>query len=146
MAEGLAAINAEARAAGMSYGRYMAMRAASEKPAAKALPLEVEVEPDPKCLVCGVPFERKRRGQVCCSPVCQDARRDELNRIRNVNRYRAKHGGALAPRACDHCGKVFLPEHARKVLCSDACRQLRQNEQARQRRAARKEVAKREDI
>ena len=148
MAEGLAAINAEARAVGMSYGQYMAMKAeqgghVSVKQPADALP---EGDGDRQCPVCGDVFYPKRKTQVCCSRACQDRRRAELNRVQNVNRYRKKHDLVMTPRPCIHCGTMFVPPHGAKSICSEGCYAARAADRSKRRRAEAKEAAKDEKL
>ena len=151
--EELATLNAAARAAGMSYGQYVAMQyersvgsgRSGDKRKSKAsqkdtalVELGTAVWRDPECVVCGREFVPKRKTQVCCSPVCQGKRQVELNRIRNVERYRKRHGKSMEPRTCIHCGKAFTPEHASQRLCSYACYRVRVSELTKQRRLAAK--------
>ena len=149
MAEGLAAINAEARAAGMSYGQYMAMKAAQNADASTGRSAGAATPEDDmvrQCPVCGDVFYPKRKTQACCSRACQDRRRAELNRVQNVNQYRRKHNLAMTPRPCIHCGVMFVPPHGSKSICSEECYRARATSRVKQRRAEAKEAVKDEKL
>lgn len=86
--DNLAKDAAAALAAGMSYGRYMALRykpPVQKKPAPKK---EEEPKGDRICKICGAPFFAIRHNQLCCSYPCSrensKRRANELQRLRRA--------------------------------------------------------------
>ena len=149
MADQISTDAAAAKAARLSYGQYMAMKAdqgaaaSARQSASAAAPADDMLR---QCPVCGDDFYPKRKTQVCCSTTCQARRTAELNRVQNVNQYRRKHNLAMTPRPCIHCGVMFVPPHASKRICSEECYRARATSRVKQRRAEAKEAVKDEKL
>jgi hypothetical protein len=88
----LAADSAAALAAGMSYGKYMAMRYVPKPPTPAPKIKEKPTEPKATkpsgdhykaCIICGKSFYAYVHNQKCCSPKCSDVHR---------HRYAAEYG------------------------------------------------------
>lgn len=112
--------------AGMTYGKYVAKYGCN--PLAIVKP-EKQPESDAnRCLICGTPIpEGGRRTRYCSTACATQARRQAA-----AESYRARH--PAPPRRCIVCGRPLDPGlHKTITMCSDACRELRKNEQRRQR-------------
>ena len=73
-----------ARAAGMSYGKLMAMR----NPVTVNIPVKEPGEGEARCKNCGIIFKKTKFFRVVCSPAC----RDKHNKDRNRAQMRIKRG------------------------------------------------------
>lgn len=124
----LSKVAKEARAMGLSYGKYVALvREGLIQPK-----LEPKPEPDAKetaqldyvrdietCVICGKEFRPGRGRAMTCGPEC----RMELNRRRARKIYREQRGISLELEStCKFCGKVFSPERIGVLYCSVKCR------------------------
>lgn len=85
----LAADSAAALAAGMSYGKYMALH---YKPGHKQPAPKKEPEGDKVCKICGAPFFAKVYNQLTCSHKCSV----ENNRLRANERARQLYAERMA--------------------------------------------------
>ena len=76
------------------------------------------------CVVCGREFRAARRAAKTCSPACKAARRNAVQRERRKARRERMRGRpfGLRARACDMCGKEFVPTSGRQRYCSRECR------------------------
>lgn len=73
---------------------------------------ETRKEAQPRCVVCGKPFERTSNNQKCCSPECAEIRRQQ----RSCERHR-KSEIAI----CAFCGKEFVRSRKNHLYCSPKC-------------------------
>lgn len=113
-----------AKAAGMSYGKYVALQYELGRnpvpPALKRLIAEETEEPEERrCEICGALLRPGIRGTVnTCGPVCSY----ELNKRRNREYYQKtmkfKPG---APVKCDYCEAEFLQNRRGQRFCSPKC-------------------------
>lgn len=90
--DNLAMDAAAALAAGMSYGKYMALR---YKPVQKPAPKKEEPEGDRVCKICGTPFFAIRWNQLCCCKECSY----ENTRRRANEKARQKYAEMQMPRS-----------------------------------------------
>lgn len=85
MADKVSTYASAARAAGLSYGQYMAMMQGKQKPEPKPEP-----EPEPKwnrvCVVCGKKFFGIRN-KICCCGACAYERNLQKAREREMEKY-----------------------------------------------------------
>jgi hypothetical protein len=96
-----------AQAAGMSYGKYVAIHFERNgfRPAFPAEEAEEEPEEVPKCVICGALMPHAR----ACVKTCGSACRKELNRRRSLERYRKNAKSApKEQRKCAYCGAEFI--------------------------------------
>lgn len=115
---------ANALAAGMSYGKYMAMKN----------PVKI-TSPEPKgvrreCECCGKAFYRQDRK---VRKFCSDACREKF--------YGQRKAEARTPRikVCTVCGKEFEAGSCKTKYCGDLCRRVAQNEAVKQYQARKKD-------
>jgi len=119
----LSRMAANARAMGLSYGKYMALRSAGATPAplARMLPYAPEEDepPERRCGICGKklrPDAPKRA--LTCGPICSY----ELNKRRNRDAYKRKHKlDEMGSLTCPGCGKSFRPGKRGQRFCSRSC-------------------------
>lgn len=118
--------------AGMTYGKYVARYGCD--PLAIVHTPQLTQDDTLRCLVCGTPIPvGGRRSRYCCKACAIQARRQAA-----ADTYRARH--PAPPRLCIVCGRQLDPAlHKSITMCSDACRELRKNEQRRQRYIRQKE-------
>lgn len=96
--------------AGMSYGKYMAMKPKTDAPAPKK---KSRVEYRHTCPICGNDFVTyNRKLKKYCSDECR-CRAWEIQR-RKSNKY-------PKPRVCATCGKEFMATNWRNQYCSEPC-------------------------
>jgi predicted nucleic acid-binding Zn ribbon protein len=124
--------NAEARAMGLSYGKYMALvrdgliRTEIAPEPAKDTKKETKPKHEPEyelgtvaCAICGKEFPMRTRRSRTCGPAC----RAKLNLQRCRERYRRMNGGCDQKKECSVCGKVFIPKRMGTLYCTDKCRE-----------------------
>ena len=97
---------------GVWYGRYKA----DHPGVPRAVPVEVEEQPDAVCAICGKHFYRNRGNKKYCGGACNE----EANRRRTAAKQRQKRPEML-PRICPHCGKEFQPWHRGVRFCCKQC-------------------------
>lgn len=99
--------------AGMSYGKYMAM-----KNPVKITPPKPEVEAEPKryvCEFCGKEFWRTKNYRYkFCSEGCKEKYQTRKEALERQSQKEAK--------ICVVCGKEFVPRGIRSKYCSYDCR------------------------
>lgn len=116
-----------AEAAGMSYGKYVALQRELGRPAVppalRRKAAEAADEPEWICEVCGeaIPIDR-RRGSKTCSEEC----REERNRRRSLRVYwETKKFKPEQDWKCAWCGKEFTPNRRSQRFCSVRCQEAR---------------------
>lgn len=113
--------------AGMSYGKWMAMKN----------PVVIVKKPDGvvrSCPHCGVAFRVRHGWQKYCSPECQV----KAKARRKYDREKADKQPIV--KTCATCGKEFVAETWRNKYCGDFCRQRAQVEVVRNYQKRKKEV------
>lgn len=113
MSDQLARDAAAARAVGLSYGKYMAVKANRDPMRDDPLPGERKLI----CEKCGKPFFRSDRKHVKYCRECRD-------------------GITAHKKTCPVCGKQFVCKNARRVYCDDACKITADNRRYLDRKAA----------
>lgn len=104
--------------AGMSYGRYMALKKnAAPKKKAEKKPLEVEEER--KCLCCGKSMFGVHGSAKYCDAICREKYRQEQSRR------------PLHKKACPICGKEFMGMKHEK-FCSKFCAKIAHNKRVKE--------------
>ena len=106
-----------AEKAGLSYGKYMALKHEKEQP-----PKMVEPPPQPcwkVCPHCGKKFYAEQGKRLYCSEFCYQQANYKAHRERIL-----KNRKPVPPMICEICGNEFTPpkRDGRIKYCSDDCR------------------------
>lgn len=116
MADQLSINAAEAKTAGLSYGKYMAMMQGAVQTAPP------EPEGNRVCIICGKKFFAKGN-RICCSQTCSAER--DLDRAlfyMRERRERLKEEEANeGERKCVVCGNIYLPIKSNQKTCCHEC-------------------------
>ena len=79
------------------------------------------------CVECGKTFVKAGHYQVCCSPKCRRARKNELERSRAKVEGEQRNNSTVglststSTKTCPICGKTFTAKTVRAMFCSKKC-------------------------
>lgn len=116
-----------AEKAGLSYGKYMALKHEKEQPPKMA---ESPSPPGWKvCPQCGKKFYAEHGKRRYCSEFCHQQANYKAHRDRIVNSREP-----ILPKICAVCGKEFMPFRNDKRIkyCNELCKMYAQNERSKE--------------
>jgi predicted nucleic acid-binding Zn ribbon protein len=127
-----------AEAAGMSYGKYVALvhegliRCPLSEDRCEQSPGPAPQQEERRCEICGRYLaEDSRWNQKTCGPACSA----ELNRLRNRDFYSKNvKFRAVEKIPCRRCGELFLPNRKSQKFCGVLCQHSYNKAKARARR------------